>query len=251
MTKAPKIVGNAVRLFADGDTINTVLTTAKRARASNVATITTAVAHGLFTGAIVAIAGLGGTGYANATATITVTTTTAFTYANTGTDESETTDTAGTVTQSGTASRTVRPGADDAKWSDLGIIEDLSIDRSQTGDEIYAPNPGKIELYDVIETKVVNGLKFTTAELSAKVYEVLFAAAAFTSETGSYTPNAKVTKKFWVEVKQYDQTDTLINTVYLYCYVSINGDVKFGPAHVTASWECKKLVSSLNAGTLV
>jgi len=71
--------------------------TASRARASNVATIVTGAAHGLTTGDRVRIFNLGGTGYNTEEASVTVTNSTTFTYANTGSDESTTADTAGTV----------------------------------------------------------------------------------------------------------------------------------------------------------
>jgi hypothetical protein len=74
------------------------LATVSRARASNVATIVTA-AHGLTTGNMVYVTGLGGTGYNSTSAVqVTVVNTTTFTYPNSGADETTTADTAGTVT---------------------------------------------------------------------------------------------------------------------------------------------------------
>jgi hypothetical protein len=72
--------------------------TTKRARASNVTTITTASVHGLLVGDGVKIVGLGGTGYNGTWTVASVPTITTFTYANTGSDEAETSDTGGTVT---------------------------------------------------------------------------------------------------------------------------------------------------------
>lgn len=71
--------------------------TTTRARASNVATITTASAHGLAVGGSIRIRNLGGTGYNGAWTVATVPTTTTFTYANPGTNESATSDTSGIV----------------------------------------------------------------------------------------------------------------------------------------------------------
>tara|TARA_R110002167_G_scaffold103452_1_gene267634 strand:+ start:327 stop:2936 length:2610 start_codon:yes stop_codon:yes gene_type:complete len=72
--------------------------TTHRTRSSNVATLTTAAAHGLISNQVVTIASVGGTGYNAANVTITVTSTTAFTYTNTGSDEGSTADTAGVIT---------------------------------------------------------------------------------------------------------------------------------------------------------
>lgn len=72
--------------------------TTKRARSSNVATITTASAHGLEAGDVVALMGLSGTGYNDESATVLATPTNdSYTYANTGSDETETADTEGWV----------------------------------------------------------------------------------------------------------------------------------------------------------
>ena len=82
-------------LMALGATGNT--TTYRARSAANVATLTTASAHGLRVGDVVVITGVGGTGY-NATAAVTVVgSTTTFSYANTGSSEGTTADSGGTV----------------------------------------------------------------------------------------------------------------------------------------------------------
>jgi hypothetical protein len=85
-----------------GDVVaDTVGTTASRARASNVATIVTAAAHGLSTGKVVNIRNLGGTGYNETGVSVTVVNSTTFTYPNTGGNESTTADTGGTIDRNG------------------------------------------------------------------------------------------------------------------------------------------------------
>lgn len=68
--------------------------TASRARAVNVATITTSLAHGFSTGDIVTIQNVGA-GYDAFAVSVTVSSTTVFTYNNTGSDEITTTATSG------------------------------------------------------------------------------------------------------------------------------------------------------------
>jgi len=80
------------------DTNNAFATTYRARNGSNVATITTTLAHGLAVGDCVKVAGLGGTGY-NGNHVVTGVTTYTFTYANTGSEEAETADTGGTITQ--------------------------------------------------------------------------------------------------------------------------------------------------------
>jgi hypothetical protein len=73
------------------------VTTTNRARATNVATITTNTAHGLNVGDTIVVSGLGGSSY-NGTWVVTVVgSTTTFSYANPGTTEGTTADTGGTV----------------------------------------------------------------------------------------------------------------------------------------------------------
>lgn len=78
--------------------VNTEYATTFRARAANVATITTALSHNLTTGDYVRVASLGGAGYNVNIAQVTVTGATTFTYANAGGNEGATADTAGRIT---------------------------------------------------------------------------------------------------------------------------------------------------------
>lgn len=68
-----------------------------RARASNVATLTTAAPHGAVAGDVITVASVGGTGYNGRVTVLSAPTTTTFTYANTGANESSAADTAGRV----------------------------------------------------------------------------------------------------------------------------------------------------------
>ena len=88
-----ELPANTSRYYGDDS-----ITTTHRARATNVTTLTTAVAHGLISNQVVTVASVGGSGYNAANVTITVTSTTAFTYANDGDDESTAADTAGVIT---------------------------------------------------------------------------------------------------------------------------------------------------------
>lgn len=71
--------------------------TSSRSRTTNVATITTATAHGFAPGMIVGITGLSDTTFNGSQKILTTPTSTTFTYANTGSNVGTTTDTGGTV----------------------------------------------------------------------------------------------------------------------------------------------------------
>jgi len=83
---------------ASGDTKG-IAASAHRARTSDVATIGTAAAHGLAVGDGIIISGMGAARYNGTWLVASVPDTTHFTYANTGTNETETADTAGTITK--------------------------------------------------------------------------------------------------------------------------------------------------------
>jgi hypothetical protein len=68
-----------------------------RARANNIATLTTAAAHGFAAGDVITVASVGGTGYNGTVTVLTVPTPTTFTYASVGANETIATDTAGRV----------------------------------------------------------------------------------------------------------------------------------------------------------
>ena len=83
--------------YSKFDTLG-IAASAHRARTSNVATIGTASAHGLVSNDGIIVSGMSGTGYNGTWVVASVPDTTHFTYANTGTNETETADTAGTIT---------------------------------------------------------------------------------------------------------------------------------------------------------
>lgn len=68
-----------------------------RARANNIATLTTAAAHGFAPGDVITVASVGGTGYNGTVTVLTVPTATTFTYASVGANETTAADTAGRV----------------------------------------------------------------------------------------------------------------------------------------------------------
>lgn len=72
-------------------------TTFRARNADNIATVTTAAAHGLAAGDLTQVSSLGGTGYNGKVVVITAPTTTTFTYYSDGPTETSTADTAGRV----------------------------------------------------------------------------------------------------------------------------------------------------------
>jgi hypothetical protein len=149
------------------------------------------------------------------------------------------------------AGRNVQPAAADASWLDVGIISSLGVTHDRTEVEIYAPSPGQFRLYDILETKRKLGVKFECAELSAFIMELIFGLTPMAPATLNYNPLSGVTKKVWLQIQQYDHTDTLVNTCYLYCQIKVEGELKFDDANVKAAISAMVLHTVLNSGTLI
>jgi hypothetical protein len=114
-----------------------VATTTHRARASNVATLTTASAHGLSVGDFVNVRGLGGTGYNGRVECITGTTGSTIVYASTGANEGSTADTGGQVDRNGVYTY---DGVSNWAW-----LDDISLAALEARmDALYAANEATI-----------------------------------------------------------------------------------------------------------
>jgi hypothetical protein len=70
------------------------------------------------------------------------------------------------------------------------------------------------------------------------------------SASTQYNPLEGVTKRGWLKIQQYDQSDTLINTVDVYVYLTIERDTEFGEKEVEIEYSADVLHSTLNTGTL-
>jgi hypothetical protein len=96
-TRKTTVEGDTV---ATGFTILTIATVSRARNGSNVATIITGAGHGLSSGNIITITGLGGTGYNVSGVTVTVVDDYTFTYSSTGALEATTPDTGGVLSVS-------------------------------------------------------------------------------------------------------------------------------------------------------
>lgn len=155
-----------------------------------------------------------------------------------------------TVPSSGTAAREAKPGAADTGWIDLGTVRDVGITLEGDEKETWRATPGVKRLYDVITTKRAVTIKATLEELSPTAMELIFGSLRLTSASTQYNPLEGVTKKGWLKIQQYDQTDTIFNTVDIWVRIKASGEISFGDDIVTVPIEAKSLHSTLNTGTL-
>ncbi|MDB6017667.1 MAG: hypothetical protein JWR19_2156 [Pedosphaera sp.] len=155
-----------------------------------------------------------------------------------------------TVPGAGVAGRNAKPGATDTSWIDLGIIKDCGVTPTREEREIFAPTPGQIRLYDVIETKRKLEYKIALQEMSPLVWELLFGTLPLTLASTQYNPLSGPTKKGWLKLQQYKQDDTLFNTVDSYCQLIVDGEVKFDDNVIAVNLTARQLHSTLNTGAL-
>ncbi len=120
--------------------------------------------------------------------------------------------------------------------------------------DFMAPSPGARQLYDKVVVSKGLKLKGTLMELSNLVWQVLLSSGTLpTSPTagGAFNPLAgDPLVRGWLKLQQYDQANTLINTMDLFVVLTIPGDVKFGDKEVDVAVEADALYSTLNTGTL-
>lgn len=155
-----------------------------------------------------------------------------------------------TVPSAGTAGRSSKPGAADTGWIDLGILSEISVQHQREEREIFAPTPGTLRLYDIIETKRQFNIKMTAQEMSPFAFELIFGTDSLTTASTQYNPMEGKTKKGWLKVQNYNQADALFNTVDIFVAIKVSGEVTIGDNIVSAQFEARVLHSTLNTGTL-
>lgn len=155
-----------------------------------------------------------------------------------------------TVPSAGTAGRSSKPGAADTGWIDLGIISSVSLQHERDEKEVFAPSPGTLRLYDIVETKRQLTLKLKCDQLSPLMFEAMWGTLALTSASTQYNPLEGTIKKGWIKLQQYGADDALVNTVDVFVALKISGEVAFGDNLVSAEFEARVLHSTLNTGSL-
>jgi hypothetical protein len=161
----------------------------------------------------------------------------------------------GAVATPAKAGRSVKPAAEDAAWIEFGVVNSLGIAPESSVEEIYAPSPGTLELYDVVENKRKRTLKFDCEELSFLSFELAFHTKPLSAAGGQYNPGSGKTVKGWLKVEQYDQNSDddsdPINTVDTYVHLKLDGELKCDENHVKTAIQALALRSALNTGNLI
>jgi hypothetical protein len=152
----------------------------------------------------------------------------------------------------GTAGRAAKPGNADAGWFDVGV-SDWTFQPTSTIEDFFAPAPGIRVLWDKITTKKGLKLKGKLMEMSNVTWQMLLGTLALplTGAAGQYNPlEGDPVLRAWLQLQQYNQANTLINTMDVFVAMNIPGDVQFGDKPVDVDVEADVLFSTLNTGTL-
>ena len=160
---------------------------------------------------------------------------------------------ANTLPTVSTASRINLPGPTDPAWLDVGV-SDWDITNASKTEDFMAPSPGARVLYDEITVSRALTIKGKLMQLQNLVYQMLLGTGTLPESPtagGAYVPLAgEATIRTWVELKQYNQANSLLNTFYGFMSMRIPSDVKFDDKPVDVAVEAKLLYSTLNGGTL-
>jgi hypothetical protein len=104
--------------------------------------------------------------------------------------------------ESGTSSRSLKPAANAITWVDLGILSEVTIQHEREERDIFAPTPGVLRLYDVLETKRQLSINLTAQEMSPKAFEMIWGTLALDSASTQYNPLEGSTKRGWLKLQQ-------------------------------------------------
>jgi hypothetical protein len=157
-----------------------------------------------------------------------------------------------TASGGGTSSRTAKPPAADAAWINLGIVVGATESPIESEKiDIFAPTPGVLRKYDVVETKRQRKGKLKVKELSPLALQILYRTLALTESSTQYNTLEGKLVKGWLKVQRYDQNDSIRITEDLFVVLEVVSDVEMGGDGLAeVEFEYDVLHSTLNTGTL-
>lgn len=160
---------------------------------------------------------------------------------------------AGTGSTAAASGRYNKPDPTDPLYTDVGKVVDWSHDVKSMGDEkIYAPTPGIIQLYDVIEKGAEMTIKFTSQEVNPLAIQAMYRTQQQLGQAGgAFNPISAPPLHGWFHTELYDQNNIFIENLDVYCLFRITGgwSSKEG-APLKPQYELNVLYSTLNVGSL-
>lgn len=162
-----------------------------------------------------------------------------------------------TVPEAGIASASAKPGITDPLWLDISPIKWSKKPTSKT-EEFMTAQPGAYVAEDVITLSRGLTLSGKLEKQSNLAYELALAAKAAAAVIpnsptagGQYNPlAASPVVKGWLHIQEYDQNNTLINTVDYWVALKASGETNNDDKAAETPIEAVVLFSTLNSGTL-
>ena len=158
-----------------------------------------------------------------------------------------------TVPGAGVASATAKPGITDTGWIDAGPIKWAKSPTSKT-EEYMSPQPGKYVAEDEIVLSVGLKLKGKIEKQSNLAYQLALATAQMPvpgTAGGVFNPLAgSPVVRAWLHVQEYDQNNTLVNTVDYWVALKASGDTNNDDKAAETPIEATVLYSTQAVGTL-
>lgn len=158
----------------------------------------------------------------------------------------------------GNASRTVKPGAADPAYVDLGIV-DIGLSPQMEEKEIWRAAPAVKELEDVIPFKRGMTIKIKKQELSNLDWELIYGCLAFNLTSGQamgqFNPLElqAASVKGWLKYQYYGRQsprdgNTPLITAEHFVTLKYDGDFEPGDEPVEPQLIARQLRSPLNTG---
>jgi hypothetical protein len=156
----------------------------------------------------------------------------------------------------GLCTRTNKPAATDPLYVELAKVDKLVGKHQKDEKIIFAPNPCRLEPVDVLINKRQISIEFDSQELSVLSFELLFGfnpVNMAANGSGQYDPNSEGAVKGWLHVEQFGpDSDTVpVNSVDLFVYLSLSGDITFDDNVIKTTMSALKLTSTQNVGKLI
>lgn len=132
-----------------------------------------------------------------------------------------------TVPSAGTCGVSSKPDATDPAFIDFGPIVDWDHDfKPGKTEEVWGPQPGRLQLSDEVDIKVKMMLKFTVEQVSALPLEIFYRTTQkLTSAGGQFNPNSAQTRRGWLHIELYDQNDEFALSLDAWGRMRVTGGV--------------------------
>lgn len=132
-----------------------------------------------------------------------------------------------TGSAAGAATSSNQPAASDPAYINLGPILSWEDDfKSGKTEEVWGPSPGKLQLLDEIDLKVMQKAKFDTEQVTALALEVFYRTSTkLTTASVQFNPNNAPTRRGWLHTELYDQNNNFFGAMDLWGRIRVTGGV--------------------------